>query len=100
MSPEKVLPLLKDLIDCEDCGGDGDCWECFGSGKCSTCSGDGEHQSPRAYCNTLYWDNGIQQRCDRRAPEGAGKDWQCDEHKRQAKYLDAIRPARAERAAS
>jgi hypothetical protein len=80
----KALPPLLDEIDCEDCGGDGECFECSGTGHCSTCDGEGKVESAKAYCNALYWEDGVtQQRCDRRAPEGAGKAWRCEEHRRQ-----------------
>jgi hypothetical protein len=83
----KALPLLTDEMDCPDCEGEGECFECSGTGHCSGCGGAGKAESARAYCNALYWDNGVEQRCDRRAPEGASEGWQCEEHTRQARYL-------------
>jgi hypothetical protein len=83
----KTLPLLTDEMDCPDCEGNGECFECSGTGQCLGCDGDGKAESARAYCNALYWDNGVQQRCDRRAPGDADERWQCDEHKRQAAWL-------------
>jgi hypothetical protein len=84
----KPLPLLVDVIDCDDCDGSGECFECNGTGHCQACDGDGERETGRAFCNALFWTDAMtQQRCDRRAPDGAGEKWQCDEHQRQAKWL-------------
>lgn len=82
------LPLLTDELDCAGCEGSGECWECSGTGQCSGCGGQGKAESARAYCNALYWPTPTtQERCDRRAPEGASERWTCEEHKRQADYL-------------
>jgi hypothetical protein len=83
----KNLPLLTDEMGCAACEGSGECFECSGTGHCPGCDGEGKAESARAYCNALYWDNGVEQRCDRRAPEGESESWQCGEHRRQAKWL-------------